>query len=80
MIERPELSPHALAELQDMARGGPIPRCAVNPGVARKLENSGLAECVMLPSPFRTHRGGKIQHCQITDAGRQFLSGKRGTR
>lgn len=62
------LSEHALAELGNIVRR-PEPRCGVNPGVARKLVAEGLAEEVMLPSPFKIHKGGNTGHLKATPAG-----------
>jgi hypothetical protein len=62
------LSKHALAELRDIVRA-PVPRCGVNPGVARKLEAEGLVEEVQLRSPFKVHKGGNTAHLQATAAG-----------
>lgn len=66
------LSAHALAELRNIDRH-PVPRCAVNPGVANRLEREYLAKTVMLPSPFKTHKGKSIAHLQITDAGKERI-------
>lgn len=66
------LSEHAKAELRDLANK-PCPRQTVNPGVVHKLLSEDLVECVMLPSPFRTHAGKSIEHLRITDAGRRAV-------
>jgi len=62
------LSEHARAELRVIA-DKPVPRQAVNPGVANRLLREALVESVMLPSPFKTHRGRSIEHLRATDAG-----------
>lgn len=62
------LSDHARAELRDIVRA-PVPRCAVNPGVARKLEQEGLVEEVQLLSPFKVHKGRTTGHLRATGAG-----------
>lgn len=67
------LSVHAREELRDIAMS-PVPRQAVNPGVANRLLREALVESVALPSPFKTHKGGKIEHLQITQAGRDALA------
>ena len=67
------LSEHARAELKDI-RDKPVPRNGVNPGVAARLERDALVDCVMLPSPFKTHKGALIQHLQITEAGRAVVA------
>lgn len=67
------LSDHAKAELADIA-SKPVPRQAVNPGVANRLLRESLVESVMLPSPFKTHAGEPLQHLRITSAGMDALS------
>lgn len=67
------LSKHAVAELRDIA-AAPVPRSSVNPGVANRLLREALVTQVALPSPFRTHRGGKAPHLQITAAGERALA------
>jgi hypothetical protein len=67
------LTAHALAELKDIA-AKPVPRQAVNPGVANRLLRGELVESVMLPSPFRTHGGRTIEHLRITDTGRGVVT------
>ena len=56
-----------------LAKWGPIPRQDINAGIANRLERGPepLAEAVMLPSPFKAHRGRSIQHLQLTEAGRR---------
>lgn len=71
------LSEHALAELQDIA-SAPVPRVAVNPGVANRLLSEALVEAVQLPNPFKAHKGGNCEHLRITDAGRAALANKEG--
>lgn len=63
------LSAHALAELRNI-ECQPVPRCAINPGVANRLKRESLVRSEMLPSPFKTHKGRDIEHLVITDAGR----------
>lgn len=68
------LSEHARAILRDIARS-PVPRRAINPGVADRFYREGLTECVMMPSPYKTHRrGAKIDFLVITEAGRAVLA------
>ena len=62
------LSAHDLAELRHIDRS-PVPQCAVNPGVVNRLKREELVEIVMLPSPFKTHKGRKIAHLEITEEG-----------
>jgi hypothetical protein len=62
------LSDHAREELKDISRK-PVPRNAVNPGVANRLLREGLVEAVMLTSPYKTHNGGKCEHLRIAGPG-----------
>jgi hypothetical protein len=71
-IKTHPLSAHALAELRDIA-AAPVPRCAVNPGVANRLEREGLVRGVEIKSPYKAHKGGTCLHLEITDAGRERL-------
>lgn len=66
------LTAHARSELARL-RIAPIPRQEFNPGVANRLERGRLAEIVMLPSPYKTHKGKRLAHLQITAAGRAEL-------
>ena len=72
------LSPHALAELADIATA-PRPRTSVNPGVCDRLTREPEPLCVLvdLPSPFKAHHGrgksGLCPHLQATEAGRKAL-------
>lgn len=68
------LSPHALAELRDIA-AAPVPCCAVNAGVRNRLMREHLVEETRLPSPYATHRGQDIPHLRITEAGRHRAAG-----
>jgi hypothetical protein len=67
------LSAHAKSTLDSIARS-PRPSQEVNPGVVRRLTDESLVEVVRLPSPYKKHKGEKIAHLQITDAGRQELA------
>ena len=62
------LSEHALAELRNISHGA-VPRSSVNPGVVGRLLRDGLVEVTLLPSPFKTHRGARIDHLRLTKAG-----------
>ena len=66
------LSVHALGKLREIARA-PTPTADVNPGVVNRLLREQLVEPVMLPSPFKTHKGGDCEHLKITLAGREVL-------
>lgn len=67
------LSPHAIAELEDIA-SAPVVSCGVNPGVIARLLRESLVELVQLPSPFKVDKGGKREHLKITQAGRDRLA------
>ena len=67
------LSAHAIAELRNIARS-PEPTVGVNPGVINRLMRENLVEIVLLPSPFKTHKGRPANHLKITDAGRERLA------
>lgn len=66
------LTPHALAELENVART-PEPTTGINPGVVRKLVSEGLAEIIQAPSPFKIDRGKLRNHLTATAAGRRLL-------
>lgn len=66
------ISRHGIAQLQLVAVA-PVPRQTVNSGLAQKLVAEGMVEIVRLPSPFRIHDGGNIEHLQLTERGRRFL-------
>lgn len=67
------LTAHAIGKLRELL-DGPQPACGINPGVINRFMREDLAEIVQLPSPFKTHSGGKIAHVQITEAGRAVLA------
>lgn len=73
-------SAHALKELRRIERA-PVPKSTFNPGTADRLTRgpTPLAEVVMLPSPYPSHKGRKapmkLAHLQITAAGRAALAG-----
>lgn len=67
------ISAHALAELRHINRE-PVPSSAVNPGVHNRLLREELVKVVMLPSPFVTHKGRRVAHLEITDAGRAIAT------
>lgn len=62
------LRPAAIAALVDLSHG-PKPRQELNPGVADRLLRGELVEPVMLPSPYKVHRGGQIEFLRLTKAG-----------
>jgi hypothetical protein len=68
------LSAHARSELARIAKT-PVPSQDVNPGVVNRLRRESLVELVQLPSPFASHKGRKIEHLQVSDAGRALLDG-----
>jgi hypothetical protein len=68
------LSQHVVAELRELASGGPQPACGINPRVKDRLLNDRLAEATFLRSPFPADNGRNVQHLRITQAGRQALA------
>lgn len=66
------LTSHAKAELLDISKK-PVPRSAVNPGVANRLLRESLVEVVMMLSPFKSHKGAEVEHLRITEAGKNAL-------
>lgn len=69
------LSPTALDALIKIARA-PMPRQALNPGVARKLEREGLVESFEASSPYKTVKG-RVRYLRVTMSGRDLLSSRR---
>lgn len=67
------ISKHSLTVLRTLW-AGPVPRNTVNPGVSGMLIRKGLVESVQLVSPYVTHRGRKIEHLRITDAGVKIVT------
>jgi hypothetical protein len=67
------LKPSALEALRKLA-SSPMPRQELNPGVANRLERDALVETIMLPSPYKTHKGRDLEHYRLTDAGRATLT------
>ncbi len=51
----------------------PLPEQEINPGVRNRFFRESLVEYVMLPSPYKKHKGANIRFLQITDAGRSAL-------
>lgn len=66
------LTPHAISMMRTLAKA-PIPTQEINPGVVNRLTRGSptewLARIVMLPSPYRIHKGRNIAHLELTDAG-----------
>ena len=62
------LTSHAIAALVELSHG-PKPRYELNPGVANRLLRGDLVETVLLPSPYKTHHGKRIEHLRLTKAG-----------
>lgn len=71
------LTEHALQLLLAIS-SKPMPRQAVNPGVANRLLREALVEERQLPSPFKAHKGGTCAFLCITDAGRAAGSSNHG--
>lgn len=69
------LTKHARSVLSDIMRRGAIPTQLINPGVVNRFRRESLTETILMPSPFKTHKGALIKHEQITDAGRAALAG-----
>ena len=67
------LTPHATERLRQLLRG-PIPANEINAGVINRFMREDLAELVMLPSPYKSHKGSNTNHVQITDKGRTYLA------
>ncbi len=70
------LTAHAKSALSQLWHG-PMPRQQINPGVVNRLEREELVRNVMLDSPYVTSAGKKIQHLEITEAGRQIVRAMR---
>lgn len=68
------LSPDAFATLRSLITDGPRPRQTINPGIVHRLFRGVLVSSVMLPSPFKTHKGAEIEHLAITEAGRSAVA------
>lgn len=66
------LSACAKANLQEIADRA-VPCSTVNPGVINRFLRDELVEIVLLPSPFKAHRGGTTEHLRITESGRAVL-------
>jgi hypothetical protein len=67
------LTAHAIAELTHLSIR-PIPRSAINPGVADRLLREALVESYLGSSPYPTHKGRSIEFFRITDAGRAAIT------
>lgn len=70
------LTAHAINWLTDLDKD-PWPRQAINPGVVDRLLREALVVPVDLISPYKSHRGKRIEHLRITDAGRAALKAAR---
>lgn len=62
------LTAHAIRALVDLSHG-PQPRQALTPGIVDRLLRGGLVESAQLVSPYKTHRGARIEHLRLTKAG-----------
>jgi hypothetical protein len=71
------LTAHAINTLTDLNRD-PWPRQALNPGVVDRLLREALVVSVDLISPYKSHRGKRIEHLRITDAGIAALKAAKG--
>jgi hypothetical protein len=69
------LSAHAIGVLRSLMDGKPMPRQEMNPGVAFRFEREALTETLELPSPYSSHKKGRlITHVRITQAGRDKIA------
>jgi len=66
------LSDHARSILTEISKA-PIPLQSINPGVADRLCTERLVESVMLPSPYKTHKGKTIEYLRLTPAGATII-------
>jgi len=67
------LTEHAKEVLRDLARFGPRPTQEINAGVRDRFRREALTQEVMLPSPYKTHKGRAIPFEQITAAGKSAI-------
>lgn len=67
------LSKHAIDTLRNLSLA-PLPRVGMNPGVVNRLLREALVEEVLLPSPYKLHKGRVITHLRVTDAGKAKIS------
>lgn len=68
------LTPHALEVLRRLVQFGPQPAQEINAGVVNRFARESLVDRVQLPSPYKTHKGRKIDFLQINAAGRAALT------
>lgn len=57
------------ADLERLNHEGPLPVQVFNPGAVNRLLRGGLVRTVMLPSPYKTHKGRNLAHLTITGEG-----------
>jgi hypothetical protein len=63
------LKPAAIQALKLLHQSGSKPAQEFNPGVCNRLAREGLVRGVMLPSPYKSHKGACITHLEITEDG-----------
>jgi len=68
-------SKHAMGVLRNLKAMGPCPVQEMNFTVRDKLMAFGYIELYDAPSPYKTHKPGRmVEFAKITDAGRSALS------
>ena len=63
------ISEHAESVLRSL----PMPAQEINPGVRDRLLRAGYVEIVRLPSPYKKHKGLKIDHYTRSVKGLAYL-------
>ncbi len=66
------LSVAAIRTLTELCRD-PVPTSEINPGICDRLTREDLARVEVLPSPFKSHKGRRICHLVVTEAGRDRI-------
>jgi len=66
----------ATYEAMASLKSGPKPRNTINNGSIDRLLREALIDSVWLPSPFKTHKGSKIEFVQLTQAGLDALAAR----
>lgn len=72
------LSRYAIDALDSLALVA-TPSQVFNPDVVDRLLRDGLVSVIQLPSPYASHKGKRISHLVLTEAGEQALAKARGT-
>lgn len=66
------ISDHCEGVLRACARR-PVVSLEINPGARGRLLQAGYVEIVQHESPFKKHKGAKIDHYAATEKGRKYL-------